>query len=446
MELEAFIKWPGAPLTEALVLRALNRLTLHPVPVSAPSSSDKPLLQWATYDCLDHDLTLSRPSLILSSSFTIRKALIRKHFLHRCILAYTTKYPESRLLQYVPRTWDIEISFADELDELWSDELWDLAEELDSGSEKWWILKPGMSDRGMGIRLFNSKDTLQRIFEEFEATEDEDDESGNENANDDTNVATSQLRHFVIQEYVSNPVLLDPRQSATNPGEALPSLRQLDEGRKFHLRAYCVASGALSVYLYPRILALFSSEAYVQPSSAFKTLNDIDLRPHLTNTCLQGKAGETNVRLLDELVGYRILSEDDPDDRECITEHDIASITNQVADALSETFKAALQMPVHFQPLPNAFELYGVDLLVSHGPSDGTSGRFQVKLLEFNSEPAIEMTGARLRWILEDLFDLIAKTCIHPFFSGGDMVVMASSNETEGGCALRQCLDVKLRG
>lgn len=49
-----------------------------------------------------------------------------------------------------------------------------------------------MADRGMGIRLFHSKDSLQQIFEEFE--EEEDDENPS-----DTNVVTSQLRHFVIQ-------------------------------------------------------------------------------------------------------------------------------------------------------------------------------------------------------------------------------------------------------
>ena len=49
-----------------------------------------------------------------------------------------------------------------------------------------------MADRGMGIRLFHSKDSLQQIFEEFEEEEDEDNPS-------DTAVVTSQLRHFVIQ-------------------------------------------------------------------------------------------------------------------------------------------------------------------------------------------------------------------------------------------------------
>jgi tubulin--tyrosine ligase len=53
-----------------------------------------------------------------------------------------------------------------------------------------------MADRGMGIRLFNSKDTLQLIFDEFEG--DSEDEMDGEDSNA-TSVVTSQLRHFIVQ-------------------------------------------------------------------------------------------------------------------------------------------------------------------------------------------------------------------------------------------------------
>jgi tubulin---tyrosine ligase len=55
----------------------------------------------------------------------------------------------------------------------------------------------GMADRGMGIRLFNSKDALQHIFDGFEDAE--------EDASDtDTSVVISQLRHFVVQVVTRN--------------------------------------------------------------------------------------------------------------------------------------------------------------------------------------------------------------------------------------------------
>ena len=87
-----------------------------------------------------------------------------------------------------------------------------------------------MADRGMGIRIFHTKDELLRIFEEFggEGSDDDDQES---TENDGTAVAISQLRHFVIQvknfcaskmtmpkvfllkQYVMDPLLLDPIQA-----------------------------------------------------------------------------------------------------------------------------------------------------------------------------------------------------------------------------------------
>lgn len=54
-----------------------------------------------------------------------------------------------------------------------------------------------MADRGMGIRLFNTREALEQIFQEFESL---DSDSGeNEDEDNGTAVVTSQLRHFVIQ-------------------------------------------------------------------------------------------------------------------------------------------------------------------------------------------------------------------------------------------------------
>ncbi|KLO14479.1 tubulin-tyrosine ligase [Schizopora paradoxa] len=409
----AFVDWPFAPLTERLVTRALQSLPDKPSEVGSDLTSlnKSRCLQWSSYDSIDHDLTLANPTTVLSSSYTIRKALIRKHFLHRCIHSYTVKNPHSILSSTVPKTWDIDISYADELEELWSDDLWDLGNELDAQSEsetkKWWILKPSMADRGMGIRLFDSKDALRDIFEGFDEDTDSENEGENDSLPGDTSVFTSQLRYFVIQEYLHNPVLIDPNEVHTTGSENEPIKSDL-QGHKFHLRAYCIASGDLTVYLYKRVLALFSAVPYSQPGTA----TDLDLRPHLTNTCLQNDHDERNVRLLDELVGCQLLSSSN---EAHFTDSDKNSLIDQMAEILANTFEAAVQNPVHFQALPNAFELYGVDFLVTQESAAGT-GALQAKLLEVNAEPAIEMTGPRLTWVLEDLFKAIADTCVEPFF------------------------------
>ncbi|GBE78305.1 Probable tubulin--tyrosine ligase [Sparassis crispa] len=497
----ALVSWPAAPLTDFLVRKSL--LSLDPPPSTVTSlpedyvSSPRNLLQWSTYDLIDHDLTHSygADSRVLSSSYIIRKALIRKHFLSRCIHNYLVKHPESLLSYASPQTWELEISYADELDEMWSDDLYDLGQELDKRSNRWWILKPGMADRAMGIRLFHSKEQLQRIFEGFDEDSDEEERPGL-----DTNVVTSQLRHFVIQEYLSNSILVDPLEVPLD-GRPKPRLKDL-HGHKFHLRVYCVASGALTVYMYTRILSLFSAVRYAAPTSAVNDEDAVngDLAAHLTNTSLQGERGEAGVRLLDELVGCHILSAS-PSPQEhkqpapprhqprppramgevlevdhvrslsqaqvkearrtaearhlspVLAQEDIEDIKAQISDVLAETFKAALEMSVHFQPLPNAFELYGVDFLVTHTApfSSPSTRKYQVHILEVNSEPAIELTGPRLTWILEDLFRAIGKVCVAPFFTPvqckeGEEHDISTWQVGDTREALRKCLEVQVRG
>ncbi|KAI0361738.1 tubulin-tyrosine ligase [Trametes cingulata] len=488
----AFVSWPLAPLTDRLVRNALDTISPKPTVVTSldPDLVASPgrLLQWATYDALDHDLTFSQTpgTTVLSSSYVIRKALIRKHFLSRCVHNYLTKHPDSILSWGVPRTWELELSFADELDELWGDDLYDLSDEIDNDDpSKWWILKPGMADRGMGLRLFRTKEQLQAIFEEFEQDEsEEDDEEVQDAGRRDTAVVTSQLRHFVIQEYLGNPLLLDPAEVPLDGSQAPPSGDL--HGHKFHLRVYCVASGAIKVYVYDRILALFSAVPYIPPSQqeCDESTGELDLAAHLTNTSLQTDRGEAGVRLLDELVGCHVLSSpahgpgrQQPKPRRAMgqamdpesiaaakreqaedvldaqypkmTSDDILQIKRQISDVLSETFKAAVEMSVHFQPLPNAFELYGIDFVVTHDPSLDAPQKFQVKLLEVNSEPAIELTGPRLTWILEDLFKAIAKTCVTPFFADDGSPIREAVQAWQVGEVrenLRKCLDLQVRG
>lgn len=216
MTVNARVSWPAAPLTASLVQGALKKIAIPISYISTAQTNDDPLLQWSTYDEIDHERVHLNHGTVLSSSYIFRKALIRKHYLSRVIHSFLTKHPSSVLSNATPRTYEIEISFADELEEMWTDELWELGNELNSETS-WWILKPsvislskaiyfvlhplffsGMADRGMGIRLFHTKEGLKQIFESFEEDSDgsDDDEQNDCSA---TNVVTSQLRHFVIQ-------------------------------------------------------------------------------------------------------------------------------------------------------------------------------------------------------------------------------------------------------
>lgn len=260
----------------------------------------------------------------------------------------------------------------------------------DPSERDWWILKPSMSDRGQGIRLFSTMEELQGIFDGWEADEppsDSDEDEDEEDDSDDNDndkggkeeekdfITTSHLRHFVAQPYIHPPLLL--------PGCG---------SRKFHIRAYVLCAGAMRVYVCREMLALFAAKPYSPPwerrrggTAAASPAADADdddeddyLSAHLTNTCLQGGPGAaadgSSVRRfwdLPDLAG---------DAKE--------AIFAQVRAVAGEVFEAAARgMVVHFQPLPCAFEAYGLDFLV-----DGTAGR-KVWLLEVNAFPDFRQTG-----------------------------------------------------
>lgn len=248
---------------------------------------------------------------------------------------HTAKHAGSALAAAFPLTCDFELDYADFLDEALA-EAFEVAASLVANAERapadreWWILKPGMSDRGQGIRLFSTENELRAIFEEFEELESDSEDDGGErgeekdgvegesHASSATDVVTSQLRHFVAQAYVRPPALVD--------------------GRKFHLRVYVLAVAGLRVYVYRPVLALFAAHAYHPPWELDGDDGTQDLAGHLTNTCLQSGEREGSVRrfwdLADELGGGAAL------------ENVWASLCTVVA----ETFEAAARgQRVHFQ-------------------------------------------------------------------------------------------------
>jgi hypothetical protein len=152
-------------------------------------------------------------------------------------------------------------------------------------------------------------------------------------------------------------------------------------------------------------------------------------------------------------------------DEAILTEEHVKQITQQMCRILGETFDAALANPIHFQvslfyfvvycsfgynpkqPLPNAFELFGVDFMLTH-ESSGTDSAlegcpFRVSLLEFNSEPAIEMTSFRLQWIFDDLGAAIGDTCLSPFFSNSGGAQQWPVGDTKN--YLIKCFSKKVR-
>lgn len=294
------------------------------------------------------------------------------------------KNPLSILKQSFPNTFDIEVDYAEFLDDA-LDEAYELRAEIESGT-KTWILKPSMSDRAQGIRIFNTIDGLQEIFEKFEEegdelereVVDEDEENGDDSTHKNSNytgIVTSQLRHFIVQEYISNPLLIDKY-----------------EKKKFHIRTYVLAVGALKVYVYRDMLALFAESPYVSPGKD----PVVSLCGQLTNTCIQDDTIKK-----DSVVAFW--------DLEGMSRHTKDQIFQNICQITGDLFQAAVSVDrFNFQPLPNAFEIYGLDFLFQ---SDG-----QVFVLEVNCYPDFKQTGNDLKQIVQGLFECVVKVAVAPHF------------------------------
>lgn len=381
--------------------------------ISSPSdlpTPSTPLVQITSYETLDFHHLMAHPTTSLANAYIIRKALIRKHWLSHTVSSWLSKHPNSVLKDHVKPTPDFELDYAEFLDEALV-EAYELHESFarnallagnEEANKEWWILKPSMSDRGQGIELFSSENELRCIFEEWEADapdSDADEESEPEDSSI-TNIAdgtepgimTSHLRHFVAQPYISPPLLL-------------PSL----QNRKFHIRSYVLCIGALRVYVYEEMLALFAAQPYVAPSSS------LDLQIHLTNTCLQANESHDSVHLLSSLPLPKEL---------------YISIVDQIAAATGALFEAASRgQMVYFQTLPNAFEIFGVDWLVD---AEGKAW-----LLEVNAFPDFKQSGDEGEGVVRGVWEAAIGMAVRGFFG------MEGRGE-DGTLGVRNVLDVDL--
>ncbi|KAJ8607785.1 hypothetical protein MRB53_040081 [Persea americana] len=350
------------------------------------------LLIWRQYEDIDFERLMSNSSSYCANSYVIRKALIRKHYLSNTISHWLSKHPDSTVQKHIKPSVEFELDYSEFLDDALLEayelhESWAKNESCSDDVKEWWILKPGMSERGQGIRLFSTETELTAIFEQWDPDSSDEEDEQEQNHDTTNNITTSHLRHFIAQPYIHPPLLLESSLPFSN--------------HKFHIRTYVLAVGALKVYVYKPMLALFASKPYTAPSSV---AND-SLDAHLTNTCMQDSG------LRDGIVReFWSLTETatslSTDMRADWKQH----VFEQICSIVSTVFEAAAKTSsIHFQAIPNAFEIFGVDFLVD---AEGCAW-----LLEVNAFPDFAQTGDDLRGLISGLMRCVVTKAVAPFFS-----------------------------
>jgi len=299
------------------VLAALARRPAWRVVLGEPESAEEctcpadAAFSWSEYERVDWERVLA--GRLQTAAYCVRKGLIRKSHLAHCVKKWVAKRPGCCLTTGVPETVLFELHDAEYLDEALAD-AYEVRDMAIDGSE-WWIAKPSMTNQARGIFIFNR-------LEEFVAAMQLED--------------AADVREWVLQRYVHPPLLVG--------------------GRKFHLRLYALAVGSLTVWVWPDVLALFSLEAYCDDPAR--------LRAHITNTCVQAPQSQEEeaacVCLLAQLP-ERLQAEAGMSPEEAAERCE--RVFSDAAALVGEAF-AAVSSELSFQALPNAFELFGFDLLV----------------------------------------------------------------------------------
>jgi hypothetical protein len=186
------------------------------------------------------------------------------------------------------------------------------------------------------------------------------------------------------------------------------------------------------------MLALFAARPYVPPwDAALQEDREEAMKAHLTNTCLQDSGDrEGSVGL------FWDLPESIPGQPPFTSSNgktlDVGKgwkdqVFSQILKTTSQAFEAAARgMSIHFQPLPNCFEIFGLDFMVG---IEG-NGELNTYLLEVNAFPDFRQTGDELSGMIEGLFEGVVNKGVAPFFG--------LNVEQEGDDEMVKVLDVDL--
>ena len=342
----------------ALQRRPWWRVTVGPMDPHTP-----PQLFLGEYERVPWALVLSPPH-VATNNLLVRKGLARKAQFASTMARHVTRCVDCPLTAALPQTVVIDTApafvsrparidlasalvsaLADADDAMSSAALQVAAGHESTTGAPLWILKPSMANGGAELFIVTNIDEVESAVRRWR-------DAG----------------QWVLQRYVERPLLL--------------------QSRKFHVRAYVLATGGLTVHVFREALLLLAAEPYADAPPSLR-------HAHIMNSCVGVGSSSfdaaTHVRALSELPA--MLLDERLARNASAAQQRASKLWTDICACVAHTFMALEGEVGGYMPLgPHAFELYGADLLVD--------ADWHVWLLEFNPTPDVRQTGARLDGVI----------------------------------------------
>lgn len=232
-----------------------------------------------------------------------------------------------------------------------------------------WIVKPGeFTNRGNGILISNSISDIKNYIN-----------MGKHKEN----------RSFIIQKYIEHPLLIN--------------------NRKFDIRCY-----SLCTSINKKLKAYFYKEGYIRTSSTEFSLKNLNNKfVHLTNDAIQINSKDYGKHEPGNKLSYqefqRILDAEYANFKVNFERDLLLQIKKLVADSILSVSKI-----LDGQKLTNCIEIFGYDFMID--------ADFNIKLIEINTNPCLELTSPLLTRIIPNFVDDFIRISIDPIFSPYDSI------------------------
>lgn len=217
-----------------------------------------------------------------------------------------------------------------------------LRDSMLSGSNLW-VLKPNDCNRGRGVQLFSSLDTLKKLILDYtqgvevqpsKAEPEEGAEDEDPKPKKPLSIIKSDV--FVIQKYIEKPLLVNER--------------------KFDIRCWVLITQEHKCYLF--------REGYIRTSSYKYTLTDVKTEIHLTNIAIQKKDKNFGAHEDGNILSYQEASVSCVANLQDACGFDFYQLAREEILPIIETSLVSARLKLNKNSRRYCFELFGYDFMV----------------------------------------------------------------------------------